>query len=402
MRERPRTLLLCSLLVVALTSGGRSEAAPTDTPTGPSLPPKASAASQNTPKSAPGDPAVTLGRIREQLAARRRRLAQIAEQERRVLAQLSWTRERLAHSEARLSQSTSDLRGTRRAVAQAMESLELVSQRLSAHEALMNARLRSLYEQGPLGYLDVLFGAANFRDFVMRSYLVGRIIQHDLRIFHEVAEERRQKDEVRTDLELQQDQLAMEQRHWIATRQERARLAAEHERLLKHVRAERRAQEEAIRELEAESVRIAEIIRRAAPGGVRGPARTLRNGSLLWPVVGAITSGYGWRIHPIFHSREFHTGIDIAASWGTPVHAAVDGTVIFTGWMKGYGMLVILDHANGLSTTYSHLSSYAVQVGDRVRQAEMIGRIGSTGWSTGPHLFFEVREDGRPVDPLGP
>ena len=87
---------------------------------------------------------------------------------------------------------------------------------------------------------------------------------------------------------------------------------------------------------------------------------------------------------------------------GTAVRAPADGTVIFSGWMPANGTLVILDHGNGLSTTYSHLSSSAVRVGDHVRKGQVIARVGSTGWSTGPHLFFEIREGGRPVDPLEP
>jgi murein DD-endopeptidase MepM/ murein hydrolase activator NlpD len=336
------------------------------------------------------------------LAARRRRLAEIAEQERRALAQLSGAQERLLQAQFRLRQTTVALQGTRRAVVQATEFLRAVSQRLTGHEALMNARLRAFYEQGPLGYLDVLAGAGDFRGLVMRSYLVGRIIEHDLRLYRAVAAERQQKDEVRADLAARENQLATEQHRWLTSREETGRLAAENRRLLERVRSERRAQEDAIRELEAESARIEAIIRQAEPPTHSGPVPTLRNGSFLWPVSGRISSGYGWRTHPIFHSREFHTGIDIAAPWGTPIQAAANGTVLFTGWMRGYGMLVILDHGNGLSTTYAHLSSCEVHGKDRVRGGDVIARIGSTGWSTGPHLFFEVREDGRPVNPLGP
>jgi multidrug resistance efflux pump/murein DD-endopeptidase MepM/ murein hydrolase activator NlpD len=155
--------------------------------------------------------------------------------------------------------------------------------------------------------------------------------------------------------------------------------------------------------LQAESAQIRAIILNAASGRQwGGPVPTLLHDVLLRPVAGEITSGYGWRIHPIFHTPEFHTGIDIAASWGTPVLAPADGAVIFAGSMPANGMLLILDHGSGLSTTYSHLSSYAVHLGDRVRRGQVIARIGSTGWSTGPHLFFEVRQNGQPVNPLGP
>jgi murein DD-endopeptidase MepM/ murein hydrolase activator NlpD len=119
-----------------------------------------------------------------------------------------------------------------------------------------------------------------------------------------------------------------------------------------------------------------------------------------WPSYGRVTSRFGWRIHPIFGTREFHTGVDIASPWGTPVRAAKSGVVRFVGWMIGYGRLIIVDHENGLQTFYGHLSNDLVRAGSRVQQGELIGRVGSTGWSTGPHLFFEIRRFGVPLDPI--
>ena len=124
-----------------------------------------------------------------------------------------------------------------------------------------------------------------------------------------------------------------------------------------------------------------------------------------WPVVllrpsgGAVTSRFGWRTHPIFGSPEFHTGIDIATRYGSPVVAARAGVVVFVGWKSGYGRIVVLDHGGGLETMYSHLSASLVAPGQEVEEGDEIGRIGSTGWSTGPHLFFEVRRNGVPLDP---
>jgi murein DD-endopeptidase MepM/ murein hydrolase activator NlpD len=154
--------------------------------------------------------------------------------------------------------------------------------------------------------------------------------------------------------------------------------------------------------LDAESARIRAIILDAAGAQHIGPVPPFLGTLLRRPVGGEITSGYGWRIHPIFQTPEFHTGIDIAAPWGAPVEAPADGSVIYAGQMPANGMLVILNHGNGFSTTYSHLSSYAVRVGERVHRGQRIARVGSTGWSTGPHLFFEVREGGRPINPLAP
>lgn len=173
-------------------------------------------------------------------------------------------------------------------------------------------------------------------------------------------------------------------------------------------------------ELSAEATRISSISRSALPNLVprgaslplpqygstdalnqaSGTGPTLLNGGMPWPVIGPITSGYGWRIHPIFDAPEFHTGVDIAASMGTAVDAPAPGTVIFAGSLPANGTLVILDHGHGITTTYSHLSSYHVYIGEHVRRGQVIALVGSTGWSTGPHLFFEIRKNGRPINPL--
>lgn len=404
MRTSCRALFL-SLALAALLAGGSAQAttAPHKGTHRPSMrTPRPPGVSRVSPRTAVRSPETSLAQIQEQLRTRRRALARIRRQEHLVLGQLSWAEGRFRQAQARLRKSATMLAGARHAVARASDAVRAITERLSTHEAAMGARLRALYERGRLGYLDVVIGAADFQDTLSRSYLTGRVVGSDLRLFRQVADEQRQRDEFRAALSEREQQLADEHARWTASRAQSARLATDRRRILERVRGERLAQEAAIRELETESARISAIIRANAPGRLGGPEWTLGNGALLWPVPGRITSGYGQRVHPIFHTPEFHTGIDIGATWGSPVRAAADGTVLFTGWMRGYGMLVILDHGGGISTTYSHLSSYGVTVGSRVHRGDVIGRIGSTGWSTGPHLFFEVRRDGQPVDPLRP
>lgn len=122
--------------------------------------------------------------------------------------------------------------------------------------------------------------------------------------------------------------------------------------------------------------------------------------NMIWPTSGRITSGFGPRIHPIFGGHEFHTGVDIGTRRGNDVRAALSGIVRFAGRMGGYGRIVILDHGNGLETAYSHLDGYVVSRGQRVEQGQLIGVVGNTGWSTGPHLLFEIRKNGRAVNPM--
>ncbi len=119
----------------------------------------------------------------------------------------------------------------------------------------------------------------------------------------------------------------------------------------------------------------------------------------LWPVRGTISSPFGPRIHPIYGIPSFHTGIDIAVPEGTPVRAAASGTVTFSGWQEGFGLLVVIDHANGYETYYGHLSKLLVTAGQSVSAGEVIALSGNTGLSTGPHLHFEVRYLDTPVDP---
>jgi murein DD-endopeptidase MepM/ murein hydrolase activator NlpD len=125
-----------------------------------------------------------------------------------------------------------------------------------------------------------------------------------------------------------------------------------------------------------------------------------RSAGLMTPVAGRITSGFGMRYHPILHFARMHAGIDFGAPWGSPIVAAADGTVVAAGYGGGYGRQVQIAHGGGIVTLYGHMSSIAATPGEPVRQGQVIGYVGSSGLSTGPHLHFEVKVNGRPVDPM--
>ena len=119
------------------------------------------------------------------------------------------------------------------------------------------------------------------------------------------------------------------------------------------------------------------------------------------PVPGApVASPFGYRIHPIYGDRRLHTGVDFGASEGTPIHAAEAGTVVSAGWMGGYGNATVIQHAGSLATLYGHQSAILVSVGQHVSRGQIIGRVGCTGACTGPHLHYEVRVNGTPVNPV--
>ena len=134
---------------------------------------------------------------------------------------------------------------------------------------------------------------------------------------------------------------------------------------------------------------------------IRDKGRPQKGGrSYRWPVMGRINSPFGWRRHPVTRRRDFHTGIDIKASRGMVIRSARDGRVAYSGWMGGYGKVVVVEHAGGQSTLYAHCSSVMVPQGTKISQGQNIARVGTTGRSTGPHLHFEVRRGNSPVNPL--
>lgn len=172
---------------------------------------------------------------------------------------------------------------------------------------------------------------------------------------------------------------------------------ANQEALLSQIDAKTDRWNSEIAALKAESNSIATLLR-----GRQGGQQLVGGGSgiLGRPVSGLLTSTFGSRLHPILGTTRMHNGVDFGAGHGTPVLAAADGEVVWAGPRGGYGNAVIIDHGNTLATLYAHLSSTGVSVGEAVSRGQVVGAVGSTGMSTGPHLHFEVRESGNPVNPL--
>jgi len=174
--------------------------------------------------------------------------------------------------------------------------------------------------------------------------------------------------------------------------------AARERQLLADVQARKREYQRRAQELARESANVAELLRRRQAGQAVTPSgRGVLGFPLARPVV---TSAFGFRMHPIYNDRRLHAGIDLHGTTGTPILAAGNGTVVFAGVRSGYGSTVIIDHGGRLATLYAHQSSIAVAEGQAVRRGQVIGAVGSTGNSTGPHLHFEVRAAGTPVDPM--
>jgi murein DD-endopeptidase MepM/ murein hydrolase activator NlpD len=365
--------------------------------------------------------------VDNRIAGIQSKLAQAQEREASLTAEIASVSQRIRSLEAevgdvssRLAVLEDDLALHQRKLDALTELYELQSDRLaflrSQYElsvARLSARMVAIYEGDDPSTLDVLVEAKNFRDILEQLEFLDSIADQDRTIVKHVAGARDHMRELRARTGKTKARVAAVTRV-IKIRTEQARalrtqLIAQKQGL-SSARRSRRASLVDVREsasqyaseaaaLQAESANLAAQIRSAQAATVTysssGSSDATPSASgFIWPVGGPVVSPFGMRW------GRMHEGIDIGAGYGTPIAAAASGTVIFAGWMGGYGNLIIIDHGGGIATAYGHQSSFAVG-GGPVSQGQTIGYVGCTGHCFGPHLHFEVRVNGSPVDPLG-
>jgi murein DD-endopeptidase MepM/ murein hydrolase activator NlpD len=276
-------------------------------------------------------------------------------------------------------------------------------------EKVLGSRIREVYESDAPSTIDVVLGSSSVQEAIDRVQYLDEIGAQDRRIAEEVAVAKRQVKAARAKtkkmrlsvhgetavISSRASQVRSVRDELVGARNDLASTRQQKLVDLSTLSASERAEAEEIDALQAVSETIAARIRAAQQARSTGTTQTPSSAGLIWPVQGPITSPFGWRW------GRMHQGIDIGVPSGTPIHAAASGTVIYCGWETGYGNLVVLDNGGDLATAYAHQSSIAVACGQQVSQGEVLGYVGCTGHCTGPHLHFEVRINGEPVDPLG-
>jgi murein DD-endopeptidase MepM/ murein hydrolase activator NlpD len=288
------------------------------------------------------------------------------------------------------------------------QELRRAQAKLVIERANFKERVVIAYKTDDLSYVDVVLASSSFEDLISRVSVVRALISGNDELVGGLkqtrddvaAEEKAVADKERgvhkavADLQEQSDQLAALRAAQAAQKAASLSVRKQKNGQLAAVTQDLALLEQQENQLLAESNALSGVI--AGASGAGGGT-----GSMTWPVGGPVVSPFGWRIHPILHYRKMHTGIDIAVGYGVPIHAADSGSVIYATWMGGYGNVIIIDHGNSISTLYAHQSSLAVGAGAHVGRGQVVGYVGSTGFSTGPHLHFEVRVNGNPVDPMG-
>lgn len=334
------------------------------------------------------------GTLRKQLSKTRKQVRAVKGDIRQIDNRIENVSDALANTQRRLSEGIEEQ-------ARLKEELQLATKQLAKKLEQVKGRMRWMYVHQDRSVVTALVGAQDVSEIAARTALYERIARADRDLFEEFA---RLRDEVARKKKRQDElvkEIAQLKRNQLAQKAELKETRDDKKIVLFQLWEKQEDLEKLIRELDEEENAIEATIATYYATAGRTSGLKPFTGRFSRPVNGSITSRYGMRHHPILRRTRLHAGVDFGAGHGSRISAAADGVVIAATWSRGYGNMIILDHGGGISTLYAHCSSMSVSPGQKVRRGQQIGRVGSTGLATGPHLHFEVRVNGKPVNPLG-
>jgi septal ring factor EnvC (AmiA/AmiB activator) len=351
-----------------------------------------------------------LGGLKKKIQEEKQRVKAIHKKESSVISQLNKMDRNLSKKEKELKVLNRKLEGVVQKVRKTNEELQLVTQSVETQEAFLEKRLVALYKFGETGMPQFFFSSNSYGEFLNSRRYLASILGQD----RELVEDFRKRQTV---LGSYREQLKEDERELQALKEQTEKKQAEirkdrlqKSRLLDSVRGEKRIHLAAIKELETASAQLQTLlnrlereIREKAKAEVFIPAGkgfgTFR-GKLAFPVEGRILSTFGKNENPKFNTFTVQKGIEIEAAIGAEIRAVYDGRVLYSDWFKGYGKILIIDHGEGYYTLSGHASALLKNVGEEVRGGEGVALVGDTGSLKGPCLYFEIRQRGKPLDPL--
>lgn len=313
---------------------------------------------------------------------------------------------KLYKNQQKLENTSSDLRSSEHQLKTTKTKLNSLESNLSnalaefsAVDFQMKRRIRAIFKTQRKGFFELLLEAKDFNTFLDRIYFEGIVIKNDYRRMAYARQKAKEIALLKYNIEEQKRYLNRSVKNIKYQQESIQHDIARNQNMIQKLRTDRGTYERAERELARQSASIQGMISRASHD------KNIKIVSgFIKPIGGRITSPFGWRTHPIFNSRSFHSGVDIGGQYNGSIRASNSGRVIYTGWYGGYGKVVILDHGtvngNPTTTLYAHLNSARVSSGEYVSKGQVVGNEGTTGYSTGPHLHFEVRVNGKPNNPL--
>lgn len=265
----------------------------------------------------------------------------------------------------------------------------------------IQSRLVHIYKTQRKGFLELLLTSADINMFMDRLHFESIIMKEDYKRMQEARAKAEEIARLERSIAFEQASLDRSRRNLLAQQRALKSNIAYNKKMINKLKTDRAYYERAENELARQSASLEAMIANRSPSLSSDIKVTT---GFIRPLGGPITSPFGYRVHPIFNTRKFHSGIDIGAAMGTPIKASNSGKVIMAGWYGGYGKVVIIDHGvvrgQPITTLYGHMSTINVSQGQQVKQGQVIGKVGTTGYSTGPHCHFEVRVKGQPRNPL--
>lgn len=362
--------------------------------------------------------------IADEKAALEANLAANATETENVIAQKSAIDQRIHVTEAEIENANAQIQQYSLLIAEKQSELEDALARQAEMNETYKARLRAMEETGTISYWSILFKSSSFSDLLDRINMIREIAEADQLMLQQIEEMAGEIQEDREALEAEMD--ALEETKNSLAEMEATLLEQRAEAdslLLQLAEAEKTMSADYLANLQAEEEQMALImaaqaeyekalsaeeaarLAQANANNVAGSGSTSNvtpsTSGFVNPLSSiTVTCAYGWRIHPLWGNESFHTGVDLAANSGAPIYAVASGTVTTATYNDAYGYCVEISHGNGYGSFYGHMTNYIVSSGDFVSQGQVIGYVGSTGWSTGPHLHFEIRINGSAVNPM--
>lgn len=362
----------------------------------------AGASSQSTRSHPDQDTKEKLKEIERKRHEAQEKLRLAREKERKAMQKLHVIRSQLNSANRALNSGKHELARTETRLQDCQSNLTVTSSQKQSVESQAAARLRQMYEGQRLSLLDMLFQVSSLQQLMDLLYFQERVAEQDRKLLAGLRARAQELEKQKNRLGQQRMQLGDIVTEFAKKALMLNKEKSEQEVVAEKLRSQRAFYEAAEHQLARESHQLESQIMQMinAHKGQTNKVVSRGSGSMQLPLKAPITSPFGWRRHPIFGVRKFHTGVDLAGPNRSPIKAADGGNVLYSGWYGGYGRVVIVNHGNGLATLYAHMSKLAVGAGDNVSKGDVVGYEGSTGFSTGPHLHFEVRVDGKPNNPL--
>ena len=337
--------------------------------------------------------------LQDQINQSNEELEEVQSQLSENLQQIEKLDEKIRESENKIEELNTQVEQLQEEIASIQSQLDVAEKNYEKQKEIMEKRLVAIYEAGDTKYIDVLLNSSNLSDFLSSYYLITEITSVDKALLNDVEAEKKEIELSKQKLQKNQESLATALKTQTQTATVLQNTKTLRENYLARLSDEEKAKQAQIDEMTEQYEEVNNQILELAKQGLD---TAYIGGVLAWPVPGytKITSNYGMRVHPITGQYKLHTGVDISAPIGANFVAANDGIVTKAGYNTAYGNMVIIDHGGGISTLYAHGSEILVTVGQTVKQNEAILKVGSTGYSTGPHAHFEVRINGVVTNPI--